>query len=287
MALIQFIAFCLSLIPRRLQWWMGSALGWLWWNVFRFRRFTLLRNITIAFPDLPKEERLRLIRRSLSWMGFNIFETLQIPRFNERNVRSRVTLHGVEHLEQALAQGKGVLLLSLHLGNGDLAAVSLPLLGHKIHLISKKFKVKRLNDVWFGMREAKGTRFIDPHGKDNAFQILKALRANEPVVFVIDQFMGRPYGIPTTFFGRPTATAYGLSLFAAKTRAPVLPIFTYFDEDLHGHVEFGPIIPFEEFADKDVQLTRMTQKYNSVLEQLITAHPEQWMWVHRRWKRWE
>lgn len=288
MALARLIAFCLSLVPKPWLWRMGVFLGWLWWEVFRFRRFTLYRNISIVFPNETKAERTRMIRESLSWLGYNIFETLMIPQMDEKWLRDWMVFEGLEHLDQALTQKKGALLLSLHLGNGDLAAVALPLMDYKINLISKRFKVEWANKFWFGMREAKGTKLIDPHGKDNAFQILKALKKNESVVFVIDQFMGRPYGIPTDFFGKPTATAYGLSLFAAKTRAPVLPVWTYHDQDLKIHVAFGKPIEFDEVPeDKDLQMKRMTQKYNSVLEGLILQHPEQWMWVHRRWKRWE
>lgn len=284
----QLVAFFLSLFPRRWLWAWGVFMGWLWWDVFRFRRFTLYRNITIVFPDLPKAERVRLIKRSLSWLGYNFFETLLIPGMDEEWVRKWVVFEGLENLDRAHAQKKGALLLSLHLGNGDIAAVALPVLGRKLNLISKRFKVKWANDFWFGMRERKGTKLIEPHSKNNAFEILKALKANEAVTFVIDQFMGRPYGIPTTFFGRPTATAYGLALFAMKTGAPVIPVWTYHDEDLRIHVAFGPPVEIEHFSDdKDLQMKGMTQKYNSVLEKLILAHPEQWMWVHRRWKHWE
>lgn len=288
MAVVRFLAWLLSLLPRRVLWWWGVFLGWLWWDVFRFRRFTLYRNITIVFPNLPKEERIRLIRQSLSWLGFVFFETLLIPAIDEKWLKKWVVVEGDHHLRQALDQGKGAFLLSLHLGNGDMAATALPMLGWPLHLITKRFKVKWANDFWFGMREAKGTKLIEPHGSNNAFQILKAIKANEVVVFVIDQFMGRPYGIPTTFFGRPTATAYGLSLFAMKTGAPVVPVWNYHDDDLRIHIAFGEPVEFEHFSDdKDLQMKGMTQKYNSVLEKLILAHPDQWMWVHRRWKHWE
>lgn len=287
MAFLKVFAFCLARLPLNWQWGFGVFLGWLWWDVFRLRRFTLYRNITIVYPHLPKDERVKLIKKSLSWMGFHLIETLQIPAVQTDWLNRRIVIEGAEHFKAAQAQNKGVLLLSLHLGNGDMGAAGLSVAGYPLHLISKKFKIRFLNDTWFGLRETKGTRFIAPHGKETAFQILKALKAKEAVVFVMDQFMGRPYGIPTKFFGVPTATAYGLALFATKTRAPVLTVYTYHDPDLVLHVAFGPEIEFEEVADKDLQMERMTQKYNSVLEKLILSYPEHWMWVHRRWKRWE
>jgi KDO2-lipid IV(A) lauroyltransferase len=105
--------------------------------------------------------------------------------------------------------------------------------------------------------------------------------------------MGRPYGIETTFFGRKTGTAYGLALFALKTKAPVLPLYTYRDEKFRTHLVFGEEIKLREpqntstAQDRDLQILQMTQEYNTVIERIVTEHPDQWMWVHRRWKRWE
>lgn len=288
MAALNAIAWFLNLMPLRVQWWLGLFFAWLWWDVFKLRRFTVYRNISIVFPKMPKAEKKKLIKKSLAWMGFQIIETLQLPQVDESWLGRRLIVEGLDRYQAAAGQGKGVLLLSLHLGNGDWGAAALPLAGVPTHLISKKFKLKRMNALWFGMREAKGTKFIDPHGAETAFQILKALKAKNAVIFVIDQFMGKPFGIETTFFGKKTGTAYGLALFATKTKAPVLPVYTYHDDEFRLHVVFGEEVPYQEFSsDKDLQMAGMTQKYNSVLEQIILRHPEHWMWVHRRWKKWE
>lgn len=287
MSVVKFFSFLVHAIPRRWQWALASFLGFLWWDIFRLRRFTLYRNITIAFPEASKEERIRMIRESLRHLGLTFLEVLHIPATNRRWMERHVIFEGLENFEKAQAQGKGVLAMSLHLANGDIGATAIPLRGIPFHLISKKFKLKVLNDIWWRIRAEKGTRFIDAHNSENAFQILKALRAKGTVCFVIDQFMGRPYGIPTKFFGVPTGTAYGLALFALKTKAPVLPVYTYRDEELTTHLVFGPEIPLIPGEDKDLQIAQMTQKYNEVLEEIIRRHPEQWMWVHRRWKRWE
>ena len=99
--------------------------------------------------------------------------------------------------------------------------------------------------------------------------------------------MGKPYGIETTFFGRKTGTAYGLALFAMKSKAPVIPVYAYRDEDLKTHVVFEEEIQVENIEDKDLQIRVMTQKYNDRVESIVRRHREQWMWVHRRWKKWE
>lgn len=287
MLVIRFFAGLVHRLPRRYQWAIGRFLGYLWWDVLRLRRFTLYRNITIAFPEASKAERIRMVKESLVHLGMTFVEVMTLPAIDKQWVNDNVVFDGIENYQKAKAKGRGVLFLSLHLANGDLGATALSLQGFPLHLISKKFKLKWLNDVWWRMRAEKGTRFINAHGSENAFHILKALRAQDDIVFVLDQFMGRPYGIPTRFFGVETATAYGLALFAAKTRAPVVPVYLFRTKDLTTHLVFGPEVEFCEVEDKDLQMKQMTQKYNGVLEEIIRAHPEQWMWVHRRWKKWE
>jgi KDO2-lipid IV(A) lauroyltransferase len=281
------LAFFFRLFPRRLRWYFGVALAAFWFDVLRFRRFTVLKNITIAFPELSHSERLRIARQSMQYLCYGFFEFTQMPFLDQHWLKTQVVFHGTEIYDKAQSQGKGVLLLSLHLGNGDLGLAALALKGYTVNAISKKFKNAFFNQLWFGVREKLGTRFLEPHGSHLAFDILKACRAKESVLFVTDQFMGKPYGIESTFFRKKTGTAYGLALFAAKTKAPVVPVYTYRDAQLRTHLEFGPVIDFEVNEDKDLQIQRMTQKYNDCLQAIVEVHPEQWMWLHRRWKKWE
>jgi KDO2-lipid IV(A) lauroyltransferase len=246
-----------------------------------------LKNLTIAFPDVSHEERMRIARTSMHHLCYNFVEFLQLPFMNQKWLENEVIFHGIENYERARAKGKGVLIMSLHLGNGDVGLAALALKGFRLHVISKKFKNRFLNQLWFGVREKMGTRFMEPHGSSLPFEILKACRQNEAVVFVIDQFMGKPYGISSTFFGRKTGTAYGLALFAMKSKAPVLPVYTYRDAQFRTHVVFEEEIGAEKNEDKDLQIRQMTQKYNDRVEAIVRKHPDQWMWVHRRWKKWE
>lgn len=281
------LAFCFGLMPLRLRWALGSFLGWLWFDVLKIRRMTILKNLTIAFPNQSREERWRLARISMKNVCYNFVEICLIPKLDQSWLGSQVYFHGLEHYEKALAEKKGILFLSLHMGNGDLGIAALALKGIRVHVISKKFKNLFLNQFWFGIREKMGTRFLAAHGKNLPFEILRACKQNQAVVFVIDQFMGKPFGIASRFFGRKTGSAYGLALFALKTGAPVLPVYAYRDAELKTHVVFEPAVPVEKTQDRDLQIAHMTQRYNDQVEDIVRRHPDQWMWVHRRWKRWE
>jgi KDO2-lipid IV(A) lauroyltransferase len=151
-----------------------------------------------------------------------------------------------------------------------------------MQLISKEFKSRWLNDLWFGMRRKHGTRFIAP--EKSSFEILRALRRNELVVFVLDQFMGPPIGVRTRFFGKETGTAMGCALMADRTHSPVVPCYTYRKEDGRHVMVFEKPIEFLDHGLRDQNIAVMTQIYTDKIEAIVRKHPGQWMWIHRRWK---
>lgn len=283
---VKCLSFISSFLPRPILRKMGSWVGFLWFDVFGFRKKIVLDNLSIAFPEWSEQKKKQVGRESVYQLGYSFSEFFFIPSMSPEWLEKNVIFEGWENVEKARAAGKGMFLLSLHLGNGDLASNSIVMKGQDIHLITKRFKTQWFNDLWFSIRGAKGVKYIDAHGPNNAFEILKALKKNSGVVFVLDQFMGKPFGIATTFFGKRTGTAYGLALFVTKTQAPVLPIYTFEGNDNKLHVVFEPAMDTMKYVteDKDQTILNMTQAFNDKLEEIVRKHPEQWMWVHRRWK---
>lgn len=275
------------ILPLQLQAMLGSLIGFLWFDVLRIRRDVAIENVTRAFPELSHKEQVRIARSSLIHMGRTIVEYCYFPFARRNQFENLFKITGKENLDAAFKKNKGVLLLTLHLGNGDLAVAALSRSGLPMHLISKQFKLKWLNDLWFGMREKHGTKFIS-HEK-SSFDILKALKRNAPVVFVLDQFMGPPIGVRTKFFGIETGTAAGLALIAARTGAPVIPCYTYRRSDGKSEMVFESPIEFPQFQSddglKETKIAQMTQVYTDRIESIVRKHPEQWMWIHRRWKK--
>jgi KDO2-lipid IV(A) lauroyltransferase len=286
---IRALSFLWFQLPRKVIRGIGALVGVLWIDILRLRRQVILENLRIAFPTWSDEQRLQVGRQSVYNMGRGFLEFFTIPHLNEKWIRESVHFEGLENYQLAQAKNKGLLLMSLHLGNGDIGTSAMVMRGFPVTIITKIFKNNFVNDLWFSFRGAKGVRYIDAHGQANAFDILKTLKRKEGVVFVVDQFMGKPFGILTRFFGRETGTAYGLALFALKTRAPVLPIYTYEGLDNKMHVVFEPEVDFQDLIteDKEATMLAMTQRFNDKIEDIIRKHPEQWMWVHRRWKDFE
>lgn len=285
-------SFLLASLPRSARSLLGDIIGLLWFDVLRIRRRVAIENVGIAFPEKDLKERTRIARMSLRHMGRSIVEYSLFPFFRAADIPKHFTIHGQEHLDRAYAKGKGVLFLGLHLGNGDFGIAAMSRRGWPVSLISKEFKAKWLNDLWFGMRAKHGTQFISP--EKSSFQILRALKAKRVVFFVLDQFMGPPIGCRTRFFGRETGTAMGLAIMAERSGAPVVPSFTYRDRDGRHVIVFGPEIPWSENlghdaspasdVSRDENIASMTQIYTDKIEDMIRQHPEQWMWIHRRWK---
>jgi KDO2-lipid IV(A) lauroyltransferase len=268
---------------------LGSFIGFLWVDFFRVRRKVIFGNLDIAFPEWSQEKKIQVGRESVYNMGRGFFQFFTIPHLDQKWLETQVVFEGEENYKKALGKGKGVLLMSLHIGNGDIGASAVVMKGYPLTIITKIFKNEFFNDLWFSFRGGKGVKYIDAHGKSTAFDILKTLKRQEGVIFVIDQFMGKPFGIASTFFGRKTGTAYGLALFALKSKAPILAIYTYEGADNKMHVVFGEEVPIEDLVsdDKETSMVAMTQRFNDKIEEIVRQYPEQWMWVHRRWKDFE
>ena len=275
-------AWVLFHLPRPLRFFLGDVLGILWFDVFRIRRQVVFDNLDRVYPDKSRAEKARIGRWSLRNMGRDLIEYSFLPFLNESHLDSLFHFSGEEHLEAAIQKDKGVCLLTLHMGNGDLSCSALSIRGYKVHLISKVFKMQWLNDLWFGMRSRVGTKFIAP--RNSSYHVLKALKKKEIVIFVMDQFTGPPIGVRTTFFGHETGTGFGLALMAQRSGAPVVPITTTRNPDGTHNIRILPEIPWVDKGSRDESLVSMTQEYNHCLEKIVLDCPEQWMWVHKRWK---
>lgn len=286
--LARLFSFLVEKTFQILPWWvnraLGHALAFIWVDLFRIRKKIVFDNIEIAFPGTSEKTKLSWMQHSLYILCRGFFDLAKIPTLTDQWIDDNVVFHGQKTL--APFENQGLLVMSLHIGSGDLAAAIISRRLKPLSLISKRFKNKFLDEFWFSLRQKSKSEFIDAHGKNNSFEILRALKRKRGVVFVIDQYMGKPYGIKTDFFGRTTGSAYGLALFAQKTKTPALPIYSYWDQSEKLHICVGPVIDLSDLISEDTDRNNLqiTNRFNNVLEDIIKQNPSQWMWVHRRWK---
>lgn len=280
-----FVGWVWGFLPLSANKLFGHFLAFLWFDFFRIRRKVILNNITMAFPNFSEAEKIAIGRQSMQMLCRSFFDVMSIPSLDDQWVQKNVVFEGREILERYKDTSKGVLFLTLHMGSGDFAAAAISRTLIPMSLISKRFRNSFLDEFWFSLRGRSKTEFIDAHAQRNAFDILSALKKKRGVTFVLDQFMGKPYGVETEFFGHKTGTAYGLAVFAKKTELPVIPTYTYWGENGQLQIKFcEPIAMSSDLSETNEQ---MTNRFNQALEKIIRLHPGQWMWVHKRWKTFE
>ena len=280
--LVKLVFGVIAKLPMPLQIKVGDALGVLWFDILRIRRRESLANLKMCFPDWTDEKRVQVARASCANLGMTLVEFSRFPFVGKEDTHL-FEIEGIENLHAGLAKGKGVMLLTQHIGNGDWATVGLTLHGVKLLIISKKFSWDWANRMWFSMRESFGTEFIED--RNTSLKILKALKKNKAVVYMLDQFMGPPIGVKTKFFGVETGTPAGLATLTRRAECAVIPVYTVRKSDGTTIVHFDPEIPFVESLDPEDTIRDMTQVYCDKIEKYVRQFPEQWMWVHRRWKK--
>lgn len=263
---------------------LARLFAWLWYTAVPIRKRVSLANVARVFPDASRAQRRAIVRRSFENLCLFAVESLRLPLLTPELSASLVERRGFEHLERALARGKGVVVVTAHLGNFDLLGASQAIRGIPVHALYKPIAWRSAHEFFFGVREACGVKIIAPKGSERA--ILKALRAGEAVAFVIDQHMPKQRGIVTTFFGQLVSTTPAPALFALKTDATLLPATIRRAEDgIHHVVTIDPPLALERpFGESSADIRHNTERLNRWLEQKILENPGQWLWAHRRWK---
>ena len=270
-------------LPMCVQAAIGATLGLIWYDVLRIRRDVVISNLAIAFPEMNLKERIRLGRRSLMNFGRTFVEYTYLPFLPTLPLEQIFVSEGLEIVDQALKEGHGLIVITCHLGHGDIACAGLSRMGYPVYMVSKFFKLKWLNDLWFGMRAKVGTKFIPP--RNSSYALLKALKSGGMVVIPLDQFTGPPIGVKTTFFGKETGTAAGPALMAERAKSPVVMACSWRLPDGRHMLHFEDRVDVRFSEDHDKSLTEYTQAFNYKLETFVKQHPDQWMWIHKRWKR--
>ena len=208
-------------------------------------------------------------------------EFMQLPRMSPETLHQLVTFEGKEHIDKALAQGKGAIILTAHFGNWELLGARILAHGYTIRGITRELRSKRLDAIVSSYREKVGWQGID---RDRAVrEVLRCLNRNELIAILADVDT-RTRGIFVDFFGRPAYTPYSPVAFALKTGAAILPTFIIRQpDDSHRAIVEAPL-PLQQSGNKEEDLLVNTQRFTKVIESYIRRYPEQWIWMHERWK---
>jgi Kdo2-lipid IVA lauroyltransferase/acyltransferase len=266
-------------LPYRWQMIMGALLGRLLSRVAPRRRAIAARNIELCFPQLSAQEQARLVDGVIESVGKAFFETGIAWFMPHARLRKLITLQGIEHLQTAQAQGQGVVLLAMHFTHLELGAAA----------VSMQFSIdgtyRPHGNSLYDYLQRKGRERHNPTGsvitRGDIRGMVRALRNTRAVWYAPDQDYGREHSIFVPFFGIPAATITATSQIARLGRGVVIPFVQHRREDGRGYsVEILPPLP--QFPSDDEY--RDTLAISQLIEREVAKQPEQYLWVHRRFK---
>ncbi len=274
-----FIAL-LNALPRRSALSVSGWMGELAYLAASDARRLTLANLTLAYGNEKcLREIKRLGRTVFRELGRNVVDAARLHRITIENVDDLVTIEGLEHLESAYEQGRGVVAVSAHLGNFELLGSFLALKGFSVTVVAAPLFDPRLDELIQQNRVRGGLNVVNRERAASA--VLRALRKGHVVGLLVDQDT-RGAGITVPFFGRPARTPTGPAILADRAEAPIVPMAIHRQEDDTHLVTIRPPIHPAGRTPEDVEMT--TSAYTEELERFIRKAPEQWVWMHDRWK---
>ncbi len=261
--------------------------GKLVYHLLPFRRKVVRDNMRLVFgATLSEADITRLAQGHYAHIWRLIVEFLWFPLLSTARRAKLVRVENVEILLEAHARGKGVLLLTGHFGNFEVATAAgiaqFPQAHGHFHFVRRPFKPRWLENFVYQRSQRLGFGSLPKQGSLDLF--MQRLADGDIILFPFDQYAGGRDGIVVDFFGHPAGTFRSLALIARATGAPVVPAAAWREPDGSHVLRFEAPLPAIECEDYDEEIRRNTQAYNAALERLILRQPEQWWWMHRRWK---
>jgi len=281
-ALFRVLTGTLLALPEGVALRLGAALGWFAGVVLRIRRADVDRHLLLAFPDESPAWRARVARASYVHLGREGVATFRMAELDAADVVARTTVEGHDAFLAALAEGKGAILVSGHLGNWELAGASITARGTPMDAVAKGMANQRFGADLVASRERLGMRIVD---MSKAYRVcLRTLQAGGVVGLVADQ-NARENSVFVPFFGKLAATFPGPALFALRTGAPIFVGACLREPGYPSRyrVWMRRLDP-EPTGDLDEDVRRLTQAHTAVLEEAVRQAPEQYFWQHKRWK---
>jgi KDO2-lipid IV(A) lauroyltransferase len=284
---LRVVVAILKWLPRPIARFVGAAIGALAWHlVSRLRRIGL-RNLSLAFANnseaMPAAERTRILRTLYRYLGWQLAEFCRMPRASRADAQQFFRYEGLEHYLAARSRGQGVLVLTGHLGAWELSSFYHSLMGYPMSMVIRRLDNPLVDAFVNRIRCLHGNRVL--HKDDFARGLLQSMHRGDTVGILMDTNMTPPQGVFVPFFGTPACTASGLARVAAHSQAAVLPGFMLWEPPEQRYVlHFGPELTLARTGDATADALANTALFTATVESWIRRYPEQWLWVHRRWK---
>jgi KDO2-lipid IV(A) lauroyltransferase len=281
-ATTDIILKCFISIPRKLRIGFFTGMFRLFYYLSPKQRLITIHNLRCAFPEKSITEIKNIARGAYRTLGITAADFFEIPSLTKDNIGNLVAVEGLEYCTKALEKKRGILMLGAHFGNWELAAVAFSLVLKPAVITYRPLDSPTFDNLVLWVRSSSGNILID---KERAMRkMLRSLAHNEIVATMIDQNMAWQEGIFVDFFGRPACTTTGVALITLHTEAPVIPAYLVSLESGKYRLVIKEEVPVVRTGDEDNDLLINTQNFTKVVEDLVREYPEQWFWLHQRWK---
>jgi len=269
------------LLPAAAAVWLGGFLGKVTFDLIGFRRKVTLSNLRGHLGGGRSEEELENIgRRSYMHFGMSIAEFIRVPTVTRDYVSRYIRLDGLEHLDRALRDGRGGVLVTGHFGSWELMGSVMVSLGYPVKFIVGVQRNPLVQNLMNDLRLSAGIGVVEP---DSLLRITRSLRSNQFVALLSDQDAG-PHGLFVDFLGEEASTPQGAARLAMMTRSPVIPGFIIRLGVLRHQIVFEPPIEVPAGLSREEAAREITRGFTGMIERYVTKYPDHYLWAHRRWR---
>jgi KDO2-lipid IV(A) lauroyltransferase len=276
------LLFAFGLLPLRVALFLGSTLGHGFYYFSGRLRRTGHRNLELALPDLSQSQRRLLLRGCFESLG-RLLGVFSHFAASPETLRDLIDCEGLEHIEAARKSGRGVILFTGHVGAWELSSFALSLFGHPLSFLVRRIDNPKIEKLIEGRRTRLGNRTIDK--RSAAREMLQILQTGGTLGILVDLNTLDREGIFVDFFDVPASTTFMLAKLALRTEAAVLPVFAPWDRQRRRFLlKIDEPLCFERSGDDEDDVRRLTQLFTGVVEKYVRRYPDQWLWIHRRWK---
>jgi Kdo2-lipid IVA lauroyltransferase/acyltransferase len=280
---LRLVAGAVGVLPRSVARAVGAGLGAAAWVLLGRLRRVGMRNLEVAFPEKTEAEREAILRGVFRSLGWQVGEFCKMGGYSAEQASRFIRYDGLEHYLAARAKGKGVLVLTGHLGAWELSSFYHSLMGYPMSLVIRRLDNPLVDEFVNRIRCLHGNRVI--HKDEFARGLLSSMHRGETVGILMDTNMTPPQGVFVPYFGVDACTASGLARVALHSGAAVLPGFLVWEAAEKKYVlRFGEELDLIQTGDVTRDIVANTALFTATIEAYVRRYPEQWLWVHRRWK---
>lgn len=271
-------------IPKSIICLLGNLLGILIYYIDFPHRRIVTRNLKFAYPEWTDEEICKVSKRVFQNLGITIFEIIQLAFFSTEDSLRNIRIKGEKYLLDAVEAGKGAIIISAHLGNWEAAPLFAPCyFGFPVTSVARKIESGVINRWILKLRNRFGNSIIDKEGA--LPEMMQALRSKKILALMIDQGTKISEGVELTFFGKKVTVTPAAAMLALRCKSPVLPVFCIREEDRKLTIIIEPPVELVRTKDLRDDLKTNSQIMTDVIEKAVRKYPDQWLWLHKRWKR--